>query len=281
MPAAADNLVRPKSPLRGRPATRTSKEAGNRTLVTGVELLVAVSRMKQPATLTQIAQHTGMQISRAYRYLTALNETGLLQHDPTTGKYDLGSIAIELGMAAMGRLDAVRIASDAMRRLTESIDMVSILSVWGSNGPTVIKWEQGRLDLSVRIREGLNLPLPITATGRVFLAYREPAETRKLLEADLRAWNAGGTGKKLDSKKIEAIRKEVLRHGLACTLGLRTSHVGAIAAPVFEQGGRLAMVIALMGVVGSFDASFDGKPARALKETAERLSRMLGAQQRT
>jgi DNA-binding IclR family transcriptional regulator len=278
MATAADNIVRPKSLLRGRPATRPSKEVGNRTLVTGVELLVAVSRMKEAATLTQIAQHTGMQISRAYRYLAALNETGLLQHDPTTGKYELGPVAIELGMAAMGRLDAVRIASDAMRRLTEQVNLVSILSVWGSNGPTVIKWEQGRLDLSVRIREGLNLPLPITATGRVFLAYLDEAETRKLLEADLRAWNAGGAGKRLDKKAIESLRKEVLRHGLACTLGLRTSHVGALAAPVFEQGGRLSMVIALMGVVGAFDASFDGKPARALKQTAERLSRMLGAQ---
>src|SRR5579862_2308312 len=99
MAAAADRTVRPKSTLRGRPATRTPKEAGNRTLVTGVELLVAVSRMKDTATLTQIAQRTGMQISRAYRYLAALNETGLLQHDPTTGKYDLGPVAIELGMA--------------------------------------------------------------------------------------------------------------------------------------------------------------------------------------
>jgi DNA-binding IclR family transcriptional regulator len=54
--------------------------------------------------------------------------------------------------------------------------------------------------------------------------------------------------------------------------------MGALGAPIFEQGGRLAMVIALIGVVGSFDASPAGKPARALKDATERLSRMLGAQ---
>src|SRR5258706_9906817 len=163
------STVRPKSLLRGRPSTRAPKEAGNRTLVTGVELLLAVSRMNESATLTQIAQRTGMQISRAYRYLTALNQTGLLHHDPATGKYDLGHAAIELGMAAMGRLDAVRLASDVMRRLTEEVSLVSILSVWGSNRPTAIKWEQGPLRLSARIREGVHLALPMTATGRVFL----------------------------------------------------------------------------------------------------------------
>jgi DNA-binding IclR family transcriptional regulator len=279
MPMSLAAEIRPKSQLRGRPSTRASKEAGNRTLVTGVELLLALSRMNDPATLTQIAQRTGMQITRAYRYLTALNQTGLLRHDPATGKYDLGPAAIELGMAAMGRLDAVRVASDVMRRLTEEVNLVSILSVWGSNGPTVIKWEQGRLDLSVRIREGLNLPLTISATGRVFLANLEPAETKKLLERDVRAWNAAAPARdKLDRKKLDAIRKEVLRHGLACTLGLRTRHMGALAAPVFEQGGRLAMVIALIGVVGSFDSSHGGIPAGALKAATQRLSRMLGAQ---
>jgi DNA-binding IclR family transcriptional regulator len=206
-----------------------------------------------------------------------LHQTGLLRHDPATGMYDLGPAAIELGMAAMGRLDAVRVASDVMRQLTEAVNMVSILSVWGSNGPTVIKWEQGRLDLSVWIREGLNLPLPITATGRVFLAYLEPSESKKLLDRDLRSYNAGA-GKKLDRKAIDAIQKEVRKHGIACTLGLRTAHMGALAAPVFEQSGRLAMVMALIGVSGSFDSSIAGKPARALKEATVRLSRMLGAQ---
>jgi DNA-binding IclR family transcriptional regulator len=276
---ASGALVRPKGLLRGRPSTRPTKEVGNRTLVTGVELLMTVSRMRDPATLTQIAQRTGMQISRTYRYVTALHQTGLLSHDPGTGKYDLGPAAIELGMAAVGRLDAVRVASDVMRLLTEQVGMVSILSVWGSNGPTVIKWEQGRLDLSVRIREGLNLPLPITATGRVFLAHLDAAETRKLLDRDLRAWNATApTRNKLDKSSVESIRKDVLKHGFAGTLGLRTSHMGALAAPVFEQGGRLAMVIALIGVVGAFDASPGGKPAKALKEASARLSRMLGAQ---
>jgi DNA-binding IclR family transcriptional regulator len=270
--------VRRKSSLPGRPGTRDPMDAGNRTIVIGVRLLQAVSRMNGPATLTEIAQRTGMSISRAYRYLTSLTQTGLLQHEAETGKYDLGPAAIELGLAAMARVDMIRVASDVMRNLTEEVNLVSILVVWGSNGPTVIKWEQGRLDLSVRIREGLNLPLPITASGRLFMTYLDAKEVQPLLERDLKAWNAGAPAKKkLDKKAIEAIRKDVRKHGMACNSGLRTPHTAAIAAPIFDADGRLSMTISLVGVIGTFDLDFDGAPARALKAATDRLSRMVGA----
>jgi DNA-binding IclR family transcriptional regulator len=270
--------IRRKSSLPGRPGTRDPADAGNRTIVIGVRLLQAVSRMNGPATLTEIAQRTGMSISRAYRYLTSLTQTGLLTHELETGKYDLGPAAIELGIAAMARVDMIRVASDVMRQLTEQVHLVSILVVWGSNGPTVIKWEQGRLDLSVRIREGLNLPMPITASGRLFMTYLDAKEVQPLLERDIKAWNASAPAKKkLDKKAIEAIRKDVLKHGLAYTSGMRTPQTAAIAGPIFDPDGRLSMTISLVGVVGTFDTSFDGEPARALKAATERLSHMVGA----
>ena len=217
-----------------------------------------------------------MSISRAYRYLTSLTQTGLLRHELETGKYDLGPAAIELGIAAMARVDMIRVASDVMRNLTEQVHLVSILVVWGSNGPTVIKWEQGRLDLSVRIREGLNLPLPITASGRLFMTYLDAKEVQPLLDRDIKAWNTSAK-KKLDKKAIEAIRKDVRKHGMACTIGLRTPQTAAIAAPIFDADGRLSMTISLVGVVGTFDTSVDGVPARALKAATDRLSHMVGA----
>jgi DNA-binding IclR family transcriptional regulator len=269
--------VRRKTSLRGRPSTRDPLDAGNRTILIGVRLLQAVARMREPATLTEIAQRTDMSVSRAYRYLTSLAQTGFLQQDPATGKYDLGPAAIELGTAAMARVDAIRLASDAMRDLTGEIHLVSILCVWGSNGPTVIKWEQGQLDLAVRIREGLNLPVPITAAGRLFMTYLPEKDLKPLLERDIRAWNASAPARqKLSAKSLESLRAEVRKYGLARAIGLRTPHTAALAAPVFEGSGRLSMTISILGVAGSYDTDYDGAPARALKAAAERLTRTLG-----
>jgi DNA-binding IclR family transcriptional regulator len=269
--------TRRKSSLRGRPSTRDPLDAGNRTILIGVRLLQAVARMREPATLTEIAQRTDMSVSRAYRYLTSLAQTGFLQQDPSTGKYDLGPAAIELGTAAMARVDAIRLASDAMRELTEETHLVSILCVWGSNGPTVIKWEQGQLDLAVRIREGLNLPVPITAAGRLFLTYLPDKELRPVLERDVKAWNAKAPARqKLTPKSLETLRAEVRKVGLSRAIGLRTPHTAALAGPVFEGAGKLSMTISILGVAGSFDTEYAGAPARALKAATERLTRTLG-----
>lgn len=266
-----------KTGLRGRPAKLPPDKVGSRTILAGLVLLQAVSQMKEPATLTEIAKAMGMSASRAYRYLKSLTQAEFLKHDPTTGRYDIGLASIELGLAATARLDAVRLASDLMRPLTDATGLVSLLSVWGSNGPTVIKSEQGGLETAVRIREGANLSLPITAVGRIFLTYMAPGEIKPLLQRDLETWNAAAVkNQQLRAADIAKLQDEVRQHGLSRASGIRNPAVAALAAPVFGQDGRLAMALALTGLIGSFDTSFEAAPAVQLKAMAQRLSRMLG-----
>ncbi len=263
--------------LRGRPAKLPPEKAGSRTILAGLVLLQAVAQMKEPATLTEIAKAMGMSASRAYRYLKSLTQAEFLKQDPATGRYDIGLASIELGLAATARLDAVRLATELLRPLTDATGLVSLLSVWGTNGPTVIKTEQGRLETAVRIREGVNLSLPITAVGRVFLAYMPPAEIKPLLQRDIATWNAtAAKGKKLGAGDIATLQEEVRQHGLSRASGIRNPAVAALGAPVFAQDGRLVLCLSLTGLIGSFDTSYDAPPAVQLKETAQRLSRMLG-----
>jgi DNA-binding IclR family transcriptional regulator len=263
--------------LRGRPAKLPAEQAGSRTILAGLMLLQAVAQMKQPATLTEIAKAKGLSTSRAYRYLKSLTQAEFLKQDPSTGRYDIGLASIELGLAATARLDAVRLATDLMRPLTDATGLVSLLSVWGSNGPTVIKSEQGSLETAVRVREGVNLSLPITAVGRVFLAYLPANEIKPFLQRDIAAWNATAVkGERLDGAAIARLQEDVRQHGLSRASGIRNPAVSALATPVFAQDGRLAMCLAVIGLVGSFDTGYDAAPATQLKATAQRLSRMLG-----
>jgi DNA-binding IclR family transcriptional regulator len=277
MASAGTSARTKRTGLRGRPAKLSAEQAGSRTILAGLMLLQAVAQMKQPATLTEIAKAKGMSASRAYRYLKSLTQAEFLKQDPSTGRYDIGLASIELGLAATARLDAVRLATDLMRPLTDATGLVSLLSVWGSNGPTVIKSEQGNLETAVRVREGVNLSLPITAVGRVFLAYLPAGEIKPFLQRDIAAWNATAVkGERLDAAAIAKLQEEVRQHGLSHASGIRNPAVSALAAPVFAQDGRLAMCLALTGLIGSFDTSYDAAPAMQLKATAQRLSRMLG-----
>jgi len=246
---------------------------GNRSIVVAVSLLRVIASLGRPATLSEIASAAGMSAPRAHRYLLGLANTRLVEHNAISGLYDLGSELVQLGVAALGKVDAVRFASEALTPLAEETGLAALMTVWGTNGPTVIRCEQAQLVSAVRVREGRNLSVLTSASGRVFLAHLPEAMTAPFVEREIAA---SGKGQPVNGKKLEAIRSEVRKHGLGRGLGEQTPNIAAMAAPVFSANGRLALCIGLVSAVGGFDTSYDGEPAMALKRTAADLSRRLG-----
>jgi DNA-binding IclR family transcriptional regulator len=253
--------------------------AGNRSVVVGVHLLKTIAGLQAPASLGEIAKAAGLSASRTHRFLAGLIQTGLVEQNVNTGRYDLGATIVELGLIALGRTDAVKLGSEALVTLTERTGLVSLLSTWGSNGPTLVKWEPGRLQAAVRLREGRNLPLLTTATGRVFLAHMAGAETRALIETELKARAAAK--RPLTSADVQALRDEVLSNGFGRSSGEENPGLTAMAAPVFDHEGRIALVVTVVGILGTYPTDPDAEPARALKAAADQLSRRLGAPQPT
>jgi DNA-binding IclR family transcriptional regulator len=244
---------------------------GNRSIVVAVSLLRVIASLGRPATLSEIASAAGMSAPRAHRYLLGLANTRLVEHSAVSGLYDLGSEIVELGVAALGKVDAVRFASEALAPLVDETGLASLITVWGTNGPTVIRCEQSQLASSVRVREGRNLTVLHSAAGRVFLAYLPDATTEPFVERELALSPKGRSG----VKSVEAIQTEVRKRGMGRGLGEETPNIAALAAPVFGANGRLALTIGLVSAIG-FDTSYTGKPAIALIHAAAELSRRLG-----
>jgi DNA-binding IclR family transcriptional regulator len=267
-----------RTPSGKRKARSPRSAAGNRSVVVGVHLLKSIAALPGPASLGEIAKVAGLSASRTHRFLAGLIQTGLVEQNESTGRYELGATIVELGLIALGRTDAVKIGSEALTTLTERTGLVSLLSTWGSNGPTLVKWEPGRLQTAVRLREGRNLPLLTTATGRVFLAYMPAGESRPLLDRELKARNAD-KARALSSADVQALRDKVLRRRLGQSSGEENPGLTALAAPVFDHEGRIALVMTVVGILGTFSTEDDGEPARVLKATADQLSRRLGAPQ--
>lgn len=263
--------------MKKRSAASVKGANGNRSVVVGVHLLKTIAAIEGPATLGDIAAKAGMSASRTHRYLAGLIQTGLVEQELNSGRYALGATIVELGLTALGRTDAVKLGGETLSLLTERTGLVSLLSTWGSHGPTIIKWEQGRLNTAVRIREGRNLPLLTTATGRVFLAYVPDQDIHDLLQQELARQSASPKSKLRDMADVQALRAEVLRHGFGRMIGEENPGLVALAAPVFDHDGRIVLTITLVSIIGTMDAEYDGEPARELKAMAHQLSRRLGA----
>jgi DNA-binding IclR family transcriptional regulator len=260
----------------GRPQTNTSEEAGRRTLATGIELLKVVARLAEPASLSDLAQRAEMSPSRVYRYLVTLKRSGFVDQDRATGSYTLGPAALELGLAAFARVDALGIGAEVMRELTSTLGIVSHISVWTSGGPTTVRCEQGHVESALRVREGASSSLVTTATGQIFLAYKDDPELPAILRRDVAAWNATSPPRgRLTATKLAALGKRIREAGVTCVGGMRNPHISALSAPVFDRDG-LAMGLTISGITGSFDTGLDGEPARELKDAAARISYRIG-----
>jgi DNA-binding IclR family transcriptional regulator len=260
-----------KKPRRSARSTR-----GNSTILIGLEVIQALMDLGGPSSLGAVAARTQLSSSRAYRYLRALVDGGFVTQDKSSGHYDLGIGILHLGLSAIGRVDPVRHALPIMHSVTEQTGFTTVLSLWGSNGPTVIRCENGTLDMSLKVREGANLSLLSTATGKVFLAYMPEKIVEPFLKREIALWNAHHPRKEMMTKaKVDAMRKDVRRRGLSSTLGHRNPTAN-ICAPIFDSEGRIRLAMSIISVIGQTDLNDRGETAKILLAATRDVSFQIG-----
>ena len=256
---------------------RSPKNA-NRSVGIGLFILKAMADMGRPGTLGEIAQAARMPASRTHRFLAGMIQAGAVRQDPSSSRYDFGPLLVTLGVAALGRVDTVKMGTEALTKLTAETGLVSVLVVWASDGPMVIRWEQGELGTAVRIREGRKLPLLRTASGKVFVSYLPEEKTMSLVELELAAPLHQASGSKtLTIEDVDTLRACVRRDGVADNTGESELGIVGVAAPVFGSDGEIIMAISLIGVAGVVDLGTDSQYAKKLKAAADDVSGSFGA----
>ena len=119
------------------------------------------------------------------------------------------------------------------------------------------------------------MPLTRSATGRAFLAFRHPSSTAGLLAAEL-AENQRLGLEPSDARSVRGIDDEARARGIARVTGDLVPGVHSVAAPVFDDTGAMTLALIALGYSATFDASFDGPVARAVRARADSVSRQLG-----
>jgi DNA-binding IclR family transcriptional regulator len=220
---------------------------GIQSINVGTAILKGLTRAPGPLYLRELAQAVGMPASKIYRYLVSFAGDGLVVQDKATGRYDLGPFAIELGLAALGRMDEIGIIGEELDRLIQAARCDGNISVWGASGATVIRWRQGPTDAAIRVREGTILQLLTSATGRVWGCYLDPAVTKPLIEAEASGIAAkSGEAKKAILSEYNAKLLMIKKHGLSRSEEERRPGVDALAGPVFDRSGKMVFALTIV-----------------------------------
>ena len=250
--------------------------AGIQSVEVGFALLDTLAHAKGPLMLRDLAAAAAMSAAKAHRYLVSFQRLGLVVQD-SSARYDLGPAVLKLGLTAITRMDAVKLARERVPALMADIGHTLALAVWGNHGPTIVHWEESPLAVTVNLRLGDVMPLLSSATGRCFAAHVSRDAIAPLLREELaRARALQRTDLPQTPAELNAMLKEVRDHGLARVVDHLLPGVVGFCAPVFDFDGHMVLGIVTLGSAATLDADWDGKVATTLLEAARQLSRDLG-----
>jgi DNA-binding IclR family transcriptional regulator len=250
-----------------KPAERgaAAPRRGIRSVGTGLAVVRALAAVGGPLPLKEIAARSGMPPDKAFRYLVSFVDCGLVVQDPASANYDLGPLALEIGLAALGRINELEVVTAALREVTSATGHDAHATAWTVNGPTVIRWMQGADEIALKVREGVVLPLLGSATGRVWAAHLPRAAVAPLLEAELAtlAVSSDSTPEQL-RVRVNAELAAATEQTVLASRSERRLGVDALAGPIVGPDG-IAFAITLMGPQGNLDLSPKGRTRRALE----------------
>ncbi|WP_312373517.1 IclR family transcriptional regulator [Stutzerimonas nitrititolerans] len=234
----------------------------------GTDILTALAELAPATSLSRLAEHVGMPASKVHRYLQALIASGFAEQDATTNHYGLGPAALFVGLAALGRLDVVKLATPYLAELRDELNETCFLAVWGNRGPTVVHVEQAVRAVTLVTQVGSVLPLLGSSTGLVFNAFLADAETADLRDLELQTPS---------SRDLQAAMERLRQSHVQSVQGLLMAGVNALSAPLFSGGQRIAGVVTVVGTEPGFMAEPDGEAAQTLLRITRRISTRMGA----
>lgn len=243
--------------------------------------------------LSALAKAAGMPAAKAHRYLVSLIRVGLVQQDAHSAEYDLGALALELGLASLGRIDAMQLADAAMSSLRDATGETVALAVWGNLGPTYVRLLQSRRPVTVNLQIGSVMPMTYTASGLCFATWLPEQDSAPLLKLELASNRRQKLAAPHTLSALRPLLDETAAHGLARMIGhldpaaarppgssraaeLLLAGFNAFSAPVFDHDGRIRFALTVVGSSAHIRQAWDGPIALETKRHATALSRRLG-----
>jgi DNA-binding IclR family transcriptional regulator len=231
---------------------------------TGLELLDVLASAPGPMKLKEIAAAAGMAPAKAHRYLASFAAGGMVSQAGKSGRYDLGPLAVRLGVVALGRVDIVARAREGLADLRDVLQETCFVAVWSDRGPIIVDWQDSLRPVTVIVERGSILPILISSTGRTCLGFMPSAQLTPLIETE------AATDPKAHVKAA-ALGEEARQTGFGRVVNDFQDGIASLALPLHDPLGQMVGTVTALGRSDEFDHAVDGQVARQLRLFAEGL----------
>jgi DNA-binding IclR family transcriptional regulator len=252
--------------------TKVSKSAPVGVVSKVLKVLEALSASPAGLQLKDIAEHTGINKSTAYRFLAHLETEGYLFRDDA-GAYLVGPKLVRLGSGAAYQATLQKISRPVLQQLWKATNETVNLGILDGQDVYYVDVVQSAHPFRMASAVGSWRPVYCTAMGKALTAYL-PADEKEHVLSSIRFERF--TPHTLT--RLPQLRKELERvrqRGYAVddeevTLGAR-----CVSAPILGDGGKVAAAISVAGpttrIARDKIQSFVGELVAAARAISNRL----------
>lgn len=259
-----------RAPSGGKPRVDTP---GVGVLVKVDAILELLESTPSGAGPTEVAESLGMSKSTAFRLLSGLEETGLVDANKE-GRYTLGLRLLRLGHKVQSRLRVRDLALPSLERLADETGLTTFLCARDGHDAVCLEAIPGRYVDILELRPGGRLPAYAGGAGQVMLLAMTDAEFESYLKSA--PFPARTSNTLIEAGQLRAARQDAMLRGYCVSREDVTLGIGAVAAPVRDVSGAVTAAISVAGLVSDIDASGTKKLAARVLEEARRVSQDMG-----
>jgi DNA-binding IclR family transcriptional regulator len=258
------------------PRAATSLDGGQliASVERGLDVLLLFANSERPDLgVTEIARDLGISKAVVHRLLMTLASRRLIDADPATRRYRLGSAALTLGAAYLDRIDLTAQIAPHLRDLSNATQETAIMSVRSDWLCIHVMQVIPERDVRMEVAIGRPSPLHAGSSSMAFLAHLPDAERERYLAQPELAASIEGTV--VDTRTLRADLEAIRYRGYAVSLGQGETGAACIAAPVLDRHGEPVAVISVCGPTERFGPRIEAVTPPLLAATRA-VSRALG-----
>ena len=245
-----------------------------KSLLRAIDILNLLEKRTE-LSVNEISGLSKLPRSTLYKYLMVMKECGLVDYEKNLQKYRLGMRLFELGASVQYSIAIDRIALPYMEELSSQLEETVGLAIADGNWAVYVEQvEPKRSDqMVVALRKGRRSSLHAGAVGKSLLAYQSDEEIEVFLNtAELTKY----TEKTISDpdqlrKALRAIRKQ----GYAFSEEEMSRGIRAIAAPIFDEEGKVSAGLTVFGPMQRFNGPRKEQIANLVVEYSRRISQQL------
>jgi DNA-binding IclR family transcriptional regulator len=219
-----------------------------------LEVFEMFSRIKQPATVSEVQNHLKYPQSSTSVLLKSLHALGYLDYDPAKRRY-MPTMRIHLLGAWMQseRLGGVNI-DELLRRLRRETGETVALGMQNGIYVQYIHLLHSPAPLRLHIDSGILRPLCRAAAGKMLMTLKSPSETRGIV----RRLNAADADARVDPEAFLTEMERCREQAYALNVGTAMPGIGAVAMLLPVSRNLPPMAVSVVGLAQQIEARWRG-----------------------